>query len=194
MKESNLIQKMCALVGGLMLVSALTALLYWQWNINHSQKQASIYVETLHNLMPQPQNAVPEERRDNTMSVLSVDGVDFVGIVELPRYGSVLPVYGNWGRTSQYPCRFGGSIYDGSLQIGATTQKGQYSFYREISVGDTVIFTDVEGNRYIFQVAAMRYEKHIDQVALQRQEAALTLFVKNIYSFEYLIIFCENAA
>lgn len=194
MKKSNLIQKMCALVGGLMLVSALTALLYWQWNINHSQKQASIYVETLHNLMPQPQNAVPEERRDNTMSVLSVDGVDFVGIVELPRYGSVLPVCGNWGRTSQYPCRFGGSIYDGSLQIGATTQKGQYSFYREISVGDTVIFTDVEGNRYIFQVAAMRYEKHIDQVALQRQEAALTLFVKNNYSFEYLIIFCENAA
>lgn len=194
MRKSNLIQKMCALVGGLMLVSALTALLYWQWNINHSQKQASIYVETLHNLMPQPQNAVPEERRDNTMSVLSVDGVDFVGIVELPRYGSVLPVCGNWGRTSQYPCRFGGSIYDGSLQIGATTQKGQYSFYREISVGDTVIFTDVEGNRYIFQVAAMRYEKHIDQVALQRQEAALTLFVKNIYSFEYLIIFCENAA
>jgi sortase A len=194
MKKSNLIQKMCALVGGLMLVSALSALLYWQWNINHSQKQASIYVETLHNLMPQPQNAVPEERRDNTMSVLSVDGVDFVGIVELPRYGSVLPVCGNWGRTAQYPCRFGGSIYDGSLQIGATTQKGQYSFYREISVGDTVIFTDVEGNRYIFQVAAMRYEKHIDQVALQRQEAALTLFVKNIYSFEYLIIFCENAA
>ena len=194
MKKSNLIQKMCALVGGLMLVSALTALLYWQWNINHSQKQASIYVETLHNLMPQPQNAVPEERRDNTMSVLSVDGVDFVGIVELPRHGSVLPVCGNWGRTSQYPCRFGGSIYDGSLQIGATTQKGQYSFYREISVGDTVIFTDVEGNRYIFQVAAMRYEKHIDQVALQRQEAVLTLFMKNIYSFEYLIIFCENAA
>ena len=194
MKKSNFIQKMCAIVGGLMLVSALATLLYWQWNISHSQKQAGIYVETLRNLMPQPQDAIPEERRDNTMSVLSVDGVDFVGIVEFPQYGSVLPVCGNWGRTSQYPCRFSGSIYDGSLQIGATTQQGQYSFYREISVGDAVIFTDMEGNRYTFQVAAMRYEKHIDQAALQRQELALTLFVKNIYSFEYLIIFCENAA
>ena len=193
MKKSNFIQKMCAIVGGLMLVSALATLLYWQWNISHSQKQAGIYVETLRNLMPQPQNAIPEERRDNTMSVLSVDGGDFVGIVEFPQYGSVLPVCGNWGRTSQYPCRFSGSIYDGSLQIGATTQQGQYSFYREISVGDAVIFTDMEGNRYTFQVAAMRYEKHIDQAALQRQELALTLFVKNIYSFEYLIIFCENA-
>ena len=194
MKKSNFIQKMCAIVGGLMLVSALATLLYWQWNISHSQKQAGIYVETLRNLMPQPQDAIPEERRDNTMSVLSVDGVDFVGIVEFPQYGSVLPVCGNWGRTSQYPCRFSGSICDGSLQIGATTQQGQYSFYREISVGDAVIFTDMEGNRYTFQVAAMRYEKHIDQAALQHQELALTLFVKNIYSFEYLIIFCENAA
>ena len=194
MKKSNFIQKMCAIVGGLMLVSALATLLYWQWNISHSQKQAGIYVEALRNLMPPPQDAIPEERRDNTMSVLSVDGVDFVGIVEFPQYGSVLPVCGNWGRTSQYPCSFSGSIYDGSLQIGATTQQGQYSFYREISVGDAVIFTDMEGNRYTFQVAAMRYEKHIDQAALQRQELALTLFVKNIYSFEYLIIFCENAA
>ena len=193
MKKSNFIQKMCAIVGGLMLLSALATLLYWQWNISHSKKQASVYVETLRTLMPQTQNTVPEERRDNTMSVLSVDGVDFVGIVELPQYGSVLPVCGNWGCTSQYPCRFSGSIYDGSLQIGATTQQGQYSFHREISVGDAVIFTDMEGNRYTFQVAAMRYEKHIDQAALQRQEAALTLFVKNIYSFEYLIIFCENA-
>ena len=194
MKKKHFIPKMCAIVGGLMLASALATLLYWQWNINHSQKQASVYVETLRTLMPQTQNAVPEERRDNTMSVLPVDGVDFVGIVELPRYGSILPVCGNWGRTSQYPCRFSGSIYDGSMRIGATTQKGQYPFYREISVGDSVVFTDVEGNRYTFQVAAMRYEKHIDQAVLQRQEAALTLFVKNIYSFEYLIIFCENAA
>ena len=194
MKKSNLIQKLCVIVGGLMLVSALATLLYWQWNISHSRKQAGIYVETLHNLMPPPQNAFPEERRDNTMSVLSVDGVDFVGLVELPRYGSTLPVCGQWGNTWQYPCRFGGSIYDGTLQIGATTQAGQYSFYREISVGDAVIFTDMEGNRYTFHVAAMRYEQHIDQAALQRREAALTLFVKNIYSFEYLVIFCENAA
>ena len=194
MKNKTSIRKVCVIAGALMLVSALAILLYWRWNISYSQKQTAIYVDTLRQLMPQPQNAVPEERRDNTMAALSVDGLDFVGILELPRYGSILPVCGNWGRAFQYPCRFGGSIYDGSLQIGATTQAGQYSFYRELSVGDAVIFTDVEGNRYTFRVSAMRYERHIDQTALQRHEAALTLFVKNIYSFEYLVIFCENVA
>ena len=194
MKKGSLIQKICVIAGAVMLLGALLALTYWQWNISHSEKQANIYVETLRNLIPQPQNAIPEERRDNTMSVLSVDGLDFVGIVELPRYGSILPVCGDWSKNAQYPCRFGGSIYDRTLQIGATTQKGQYDFYREISVGDAVIFTDVEGNRYTYQVSAMRYEKHIDQTALQREDADLTLFVKNIYSFEYLVIFCKCGA
>lgn len=176
-----------------MLIVALLALMYWGWNIRHCEQQASMYVETLRTLIPEPQDALPEERRDNTMSTLSIDGVNFVGLLELPRYGSVLPVCNDWGRPDRYPCRFDGSIYDGSMQIGATTQTGQYSFYRDISVGDTVVFTDVEGNRYTFQVSAMRYEKQIDQKTLQREAAACTLFVKNMYAFEYLVIFCQNA-
>jgi sortase A len=148
-------------------------------------------VDTLQGLIPEPQNAIPEERRDNTMSVLSVDGEDFVGIVEIPRYESTLPVCAAWGKASKYPCRFNGSIYDSTMQIGATTQKGQYDFYRELSVGDTVIYTDVEGNRYTFSITGLRSEKHADQAALQREDVPLTLFIKNIYSFEYLIVFCD---
>ena len=125
------------------------------------------------------------------MSVLSVDGTDFVGIVEFPHYESALPVCADWGGISKFPCRFSGSIYNGTMQIGATTQKGQYDFYRELSVGDTVSYIDVEGNRYTFTITSLRYEKHADQAALQHEDAPLKLFVKNIYSFEYLIIFCD---
>jgi sortase A len=185
------VQKICIFVGVCLLVGAIVILAFWRWNISSSEKQAQYYVSTLQELIPEPQNAVPEERRDNTMSVLSVDGIDFVGLIELPRYGSVLPVCADWGNPSEYPCRFGGSIYDGTMQIGATTQKGQYDFYRELSVGDTVSYTDVEGNRYTFTIASLRYEEHVDQAALQQEDSALTLFIKNIYSFEYLIIFCD---
>ena len=191
MKKGFTIQKVCVLVGICLLAGAVVILALWSWNIHSSEKQAQYYVNTLQALMPEPQNAVPEERRDNTMSVLSVDGLDFVGIVELPRYESTLPICADWGKTSKYPCRFSGSVYDGTMQIGATTQKGQYDFYRELSVGDTVIYTDVEGNRYTFTITTLRYEKHADQAALQYEEAPLTLFIKNIYSFEYLIVFCD---
>ena len=187
------IQKVCILVGVCLLVAAVVILALWRWNISSSEKQAQYYVSTLRELIPAPQNVVLEERRDNTMSVLSVDGIDFVGLVELPRYESALPVCADWGKTSQYPCRFSGSIYDRTMQIGATTQKGQYDFYHELSVGDTVSYIDAEGNRYTFTIKSLRYEKHVDQAALQQNDAALTLFIKNIYSFEYLIIFCDVA-
>ena len=192
MKKNGLsIRKICILAGIFLLIGAVVILALWRWNISSSEKQAQYYVSTLRTLMPEPQNAVPEERRDNTMSVLSVDGIDFVGLVELPRYESALPVGADWGKTSQYPCRFHGSIYDGTMQIGATTQKGQYDFYRELSVGDTVFFTDAEGNRYTFVITSLRYENHADQAALEKKEAPLTIFIKNIYSFEYLIVFCD---
>lgn len=192
MKKNGLtIQKICTTLGICLLVGAVVILALWRWNIISSEKQAQYYVSTLQELIPDPQNAVPEERRDNTMSVLSVDGIDFVGIIELPRYGSVLPICADWGKTYQYPCLFSGSIYDGTMQIGATTQKGQYDFYRELSVGDTVSYIDVEGNRYTFTITSLCYEKHAVQSTLNQKEAALTLFIKNIYSFEYLIVFCD---
>ena len=192
MKNGFTIQKICILVGACLLIGAIVILALWRWNINNSEKRTQYYVDTLRALIPEPQNAALEERRDNTMSVLSVDGTDFVGIVELPHYASALPVCTDWGKTSKYPCRFSGSIYDGTMQIGLTTQKGQYDFYRELSVGDTVIYTDVEGNKYTFTITSLRYEKHADQAALQQEEAPLTLFIKNIYSFEYLIVFCNG--
>jgi hypothetical protein len=193
MKRVFTIQKICVLIGICLLAGAMAILALWRWNINGSEKQAQYYVNTLQMLVPAPQSAVPEERRDNTMSVLSIDGIDFVGIVEFPGYGSMLPVCAAWGKTTKYPCHFSGSVYDGTLQIGATTQKGQYDFYRELSLGDTVLFTDMEGNCYTYAITGLHSAKHVDQAALQREEAQLTLFIKNIYSFEYLIVYCNVA-
>lgn len=174
-----------------MLVIAAAVLIFWQWGISSSQQKAAGYVRMIQTLIPEPQSAVLEERRDNTMSVLSVEGINFAGILEMPKYGSTLPVCADWGEVAKYPCRLSGSVYDRTLQIGGTSQKGQYDFYREISVGDPVFFTDVEGNRFSYEVTDIRYEKHADQTALQREDAALTLFIKNVYAFEYIVIFCH---
>lgn len=191
MKNSFNIRKICIIVGVCLLAGAVVTMALWRWNINSSEEQLQYYVNTLRELIPEPQNAVPEERRDNMMPVLSVDGTDFVGIVEIPRYESALPVCADWGDSSRYPCLFSGSVYDGTMQIGATTQKGQFDFYRELSVGDAVNLINVEGNRYTFTITDLCYEDHADQTALNQKEAQLTLFIKNIYSFEYLIVFCD---
>lgn len=187
-KQTN---RICILIGISLLVIAIVMLLFWQWGIYRSQKKAAQYVQTLRNLIPQPQGAALEERRDNTMSVLWVDGKNFVGILEMPKFGASLPICADWGNVSAYPCRLDGSIYDRTMQIGATSQNGQYDFYRDISVGDPVFFTDMEGNRFAYTVTDIHYEKHADQAALRQKDAALTVFIKNIYSMEYIILFCN---
>ena len=188
-KQTN---QLCVLLGICLLVVAALVLFFWQWGIHKSQQEATKNVQTIRTLIPEAQGAVLEERQDNTMSVLSINGKDFVGILEIPKFGSSLPVCANWGEVSQHPCRLSGSVYDRTMQIGTTSQKGQCDFYRDVSVGDFVFFTDMEGNRFSYEITDIRYEKHADQTTLQQEDAALTLFIKNIYSFEYIIIFCNT--
>ena len=78
--------------------------------------------------------------------------------------------------------------------IGASSQKGQYDFYREISVGDELFFTDMTGNRYAYTVKSIIYRTHADRAALNSEESALTLFIKNAYAFEYILVFCDIPA
>ncbi|MBR4282443.1 MAG: hypothetical protein IKT35_01880 [Clostridia bacterium] len=193
MKNKGVFRKICITAGACLLVLAIGLLISWQWGIHSSIKKAESTVTTIFGTIPEVQNSALEERQNNTMPTLNVDGKDFVGVLEMPRYNSSLPVCGDWGSVSKYPCNFYGSIYDGTMQIGLTSQKGQYDFYREISVGDTVTFTDVEGNRYTYLVTDLRYEKHADKSTLEKEESSLTLFIKNVYGFEYLIVYCNVA-
>ena len=194
MKDNKmpLMRKLCVVFGACLLAAALVTLSLWQWNIYSSRRQAENCVDTLRTLLPDVRDAGVEERRDNTMSVLSVNGTDFLGIIEIPRHGSVLPVGAQWGSVSKYPCRFSGSVYDKSIVVGATTQDGQYDFYRDLTLGDVVVFTDAEGNRFTYKISSMRYEKHADKAALEREQSAFTLFIKNVYSFDYLVVYCDT--
>lgn len=193
-QKISAIHKILFVAGIGLLIAAVILLFFWQYGIRFSDEKAEAYVHTIRTLIPELQGAVPEERSNNIMPILSLAGTDFVGILEIPRYNSSLPVCEDWSQRFRYPCHFSGSIYDRTMQIGGTSQKGQYDFYREISVGDAVFFTDMEGNRYTYTVTDICYEKRADQSALRREDSALTLFIKNIYAFEYIIIFCTIAS
>ena len=156
-QKRSIIRRICLLAGICMLVAAGLMLVSWQGGMRVSQQQAADYVHALRTLLPEARSAFPEERSNNAMPVLALDGTDFIGILEMPRHGSALPVCAAWGHISQYPCRFDGSIYDGTLQVGGSSQRGQFDFYREISVGDSVYFTDMAGKRYAYAVTDLHY-------------------------------------
>lgn len=177
-------------IGCILAAIGVIAVVWWQWSIGIYAQRAQAYAAALKTLLPEPQGALPEERKDNTMPVFSLEGTDFVGILEMPRYDSALPVCAERGRTFRYPCLDSGSVYDRTIRIGATSQQGQYDFYREISVGDRLFFTDMTGSRYAYTVKDIRYINKADDA----QKADLTLCIRNVYGFDYILILCDAAA
>lgn len=192
MKKSPDIRKICFVIGCVLMVSSLLLLIWWQLSISHAEKKSAHYMEVLRTVVPEPEPAIPEERSNNEMPVLSIDGVDFVGILELPAYDVALPVCGDWDTMLPCPSRYSGSVYDGSMIIGATSQQGQFDFYRQISVGDVVYFTDMTGSRFSYKVSEIFYREHAGNEVLESNQATLTLFIKNLYAFEYLILRCGS--
>lgn len=190
MMNKSIPSRIFLILGTILLLGGVCTLIIWQWNIRSSAENNKELVETILATIPNPQGKTPEVQTNNTMPTLSLEGADFVGVLEMPKYGLKLPVCALWGNTATYPRLFSGSVYDRSIKIGANSQNGQFDFYREISVGDTVTFTDMEGNLYQYTISDLSYEKHATKENLNKNDADLTLFIKNEFAFEYFVIFC----
>lgn len=188
-----MIGKAALLLGILLIVGSLALLLWWQISIGNAAHRMDTYVAKLTERMPAPEPAILEERADNRMPSLRVDGNDFIGLLEFEGMAKVFPVGGDWSGNGQFPSRYWGSIYDGSLVIGASNQRGQINFAKALMNGDRVFLTDMTGNRYSFYITDIFYRKQADNEDLISEESDLTLFVKNIYGFEYIIIRCNAA-
>ena len=160
--------------------------------IDRAEKRASEIVETMRMLMPDVADGGIDDRVNLTMPMLELDGENFVGLVEVPQYESVLPIYGEWkpSKVSDFPCRYMGTLYDGSLIIGGSDNQGQFDFTKLITNDDVVYVTDVSGLRYSFVVTEVIKTTDVSTGNLTAGEADLVLFARNTYSLDYTVIRC----
>ena len=182
--------RVCFAAGVLLILASVVMLVLYEHSSRSNAAQMQGYINILCELVPERRSAVMEQRIDNVMPSLNVNSEDFIAVMEIPSKAAVLPVGASWSGRNAYPCRYEGSVYDGSLVIGTTNQKGQFDFAKDISVGNAIHITDMTGDCFSFKVSDIRYSKHIDDASLRRSESDLTVFIKNIYSFEYIILYC----
>lgn len=183
----------CIAIGVVLVLCAGYLLVSSHIATDQARQDAKVILEKTLALMPQTQNRVPEERGNNAMAAMEVDGVNVLGVLEIPQYGSTLPLASGWDTSLvlSMPCRFTGSIYDRSLIIGAVDAESQFSFASQMNMGDTIVLTDMEGGRYTYQVAAIHHAKHATLEKLQAGDYAMTIFVKDSKTSEYLLIRCQ---
>lgn len=88
------------------------------------------------------------------MPVKNINGADYVGMIFIPAMDRELPVFSEWSyrnlRTA--PCRYIGSAYLDNMVICAHNYDVHFGSLKNLSYGDTVIFTDVDGHIFNYKI------------------------------------------
>lgn len=84
------------------------------------------------------------------MPVSSVNGWDYIGVLEIPALGLSLPVMSTWSypALNVAPCRYEGSAYTNDLIIAAHNFNCHFGQLKNLPEGSAVVFTDMAGNRF----------------------------------------------
>ncbi len=193
-KKTSKLTLALMILGILLIVAAAAAVSVSAVIGNKAARDAYTTANRLFSLMPEVKNAAADDRIDMTMPTVSIDGADFCGVVEIPKYNATLPVYASWNkaRLSLYPCRYMGSIYDGSLVIGGGDAAGQFDFMKSISSSDTVYVTDMTGMRYSYSIRDVKLTDDASTDTLTEDGAELVLFARNSYGGGYTVVLCDR--
>lgn len=121
-------------------------------------------------------------------------GYHMLGSIQIPSVGIRLPVLDNWDAQmlKAAPCRYTGSILTGDMIIMGHNYKSHFTPLHYVAVGDKVIFTDVQGVIYYYNVSAIE-QLHRAEGELLPSEYPLTLFTCSPGGLNRLVIRCEKA-
>lgn len=112
------------------------------------------------------------------MPTQTLDGKEYLGVIEIPSLDISLPVLSECNMTllKIAPGRYAGTVYQNNMVIGAHNYASQFGKLTRLSVGDTVMFTDVEGTVFSYTVTELETVKPSQVEYMITGDWDLTLF------------------
>lgn len=174
---------------GLLLIAA--ALLLTVYNIRESDRAGSeseemvVRMESLTADLPErleteKKELVPEyvKNPEMEMPTVEVNGQECVGMIEIPALGLKLPVISEWSdaKLKKAPCRYSGSAYLKNMIIAGHNYRTHFSGIKRLNPGDSVVFTDADGNVFSYEVAEIETVGGYDIEKMEDGDWDLTLF------------------
>jgi len=172
-------------MGLLLIMAALILTIYNLWDENRARENVAFVIEQIEDTdtvadAEEKKNEKPEYEiyPDMEMPTIEIDGHYYIGTLEIPVYGLKLPVMEEWSypKLKISPCRYYGSAYRDDMIIAAHNFSSHFGQIKNLIAGDEVIFTDVDGNRFIYQVMNIEILGKYDGVKLEEGDWDLTLF------------------
>ena len=186
------IGKLLLVLGFLLILSSCALLIASQMHTQEAQEENAQLVQILDGLLPEAVDGIMESRSNRSMPALEIDGEDYVALVEIPALGLRLPVADTWDKkvVTSRPCRFYGSAYDGSLIIGGSDRTGQFAGFTQLPFEAEVTVTDMTGAVFTYMITDIQRPASADAQVLLDSDAHLSLFVRNAYGTDYILLRC----
>ena len=190
MKHRQLILR---LLGLALILTAVGILAVQQIQNILARKANEQLVAMIDGQLPEKTSGSPADYSDARMPVLQVDGVDYVCLIEVPELGVQLPVRNVWDTKdlSHGPCRYWGSIYDGSFILGGSYLEGQFDFCSRLDLGQRIVIRDMLGAEFRCSVSRIDRSSSVEFEEFSHEEYPLTLFVREKYESRYILVRCQ---
>ena len=177
------------IITGLLLITAALSLTIF--NLYDEYRAEQSVNQILSRMAPQEDTLLEGEIPDYLlnpameMPVEIIDGRDYIGTLQIPSLDLKLPVLSSWNYPNLRvaPCRYTGSAYQGNLIIAAHNYPSHFGNLKHLQEGETVLFTDADGNRFTYQVVV---RETLEPTAIDEMESEedgawdLTLFTCTI--------------
>ena len=141
-----------------------------------------------------PTEPTAPEALDPEMPVAMLEGYGYVGYVEIPALGLKLPVMSDWDytRLEIAPCRQFGSSRTDDLVIAAHNFESHFGRLNEMSVGNTVRFTDMAGIVNTYRAEMIETLSPKDVEAVQNSGYDLVLYTCTRDGQSRVAVFCNR--
>lgn len=200
----NTLRKICMVSGLLLIAAALCLFVYNKREAEsaaQTAEQALQEISDVPHVLEQPQESeihsiIPDYISDPTMEMptVEVDGNFYIGILEIHALELSLPVISEWNdtRLKQAPCRYKGSVYLDNLIIAGHNYKKHFGGLKNLQIGDTITFTDMDEHCFSYTVTAL---EELDGTTIEAMESGdwdLTLFTCTIGGKKRVTVRCKK--
>ncbi len=176
------------LLGMAMIIASILWASYNIYITDHAGKAAEAAAQQLEETIPPASTDETGEEYpdyvlnpDMDMPVKKLNGAVYIGLLEIPDLGLKLPVQKEWSYSNMKtsPCRYEGSIYTNDMVICGHNYIRHFRPLFRIQTGTDVYFTDMDGNRFAYQVMEREILNGNDVEDMISGDWDLTLFTCN---------------
>ena len=200
-------------IGLLLMAAALALTVYNLRSGEQAGKASQMALKVLRTEIPEVQSAAAKETPDEAytdendleepvfiqhpeaeMPVLDIAGQNYLGILSIPKLNLTLPVIPEYSDTALRiaPCRYAGSAYEDDLVVAGHNYIQHFARLRELAVGDSVQFTDVDGNVFSYTVSEVEQLLPEEVERMVTGDWDLTLFTCTVSRQHRVTIRCER--